>query len=142
MDERQGGNTTDRTNRQVTDRQSPTLGIGLGAFQHRRDRAAEVGAQHEGDRGGQSDDASRCERGDQQHHGNARVGSPRQDGRKRQIEQRLASEGAKKNLERRRRLYRLDRAHKLVQGESMSPSPMPTRPRSWGIPLRAFRKAT
>ncbi len=88
--QRQGCDDADAAVDQVADRQAAGGGIVAGAaFQHRIDRGAEVGAEHQGEGGVRGDDALGGERHRQQHHRDAGVRRPGQAGGQDDVQHRL-----------------------------------------------------
>ena len=77
-EEGEGDRRADQPRREIAERQAELYRIAAGAFQHRVDGAADIGAEHHGERRLRAEQAGRGERHHRQHDGDARMRRPGQ----------------------------------------------------------------
>ena len=123
VEERQRERGADDACREVADGQPELHRIAAGPFQDRIDRAADIGAEHHGERGLRPDQARGGERDHRQHDHDARMRRPGQAGGDHDVEQRLARQRGEQVAHRRRMLARADRLGEQMQRQKHQPEP-------------------
>ena len=120
----EGDTNAEKPVEQVAERQPPGGRIGAGRpFQHRIDRGAEIGAEHQGEGGLRWHGSLGRERHDQQHNGHARMRRPGQPGRKDDIQHGLRGHRAEEHPQARHVLVWREQIDELVQGHQHQAKP-------------------